>query len=247
MAAALATLLRISKAEAHRRVGEAQELGPRTALTGHALEPVLWHTAAAQRRGDIGGEHVRIIRRFVDQLPGFVDYATRAAAEAQLAELACGLKPEELRQVADRLAVLLDQDGQLSEGDRARRRYLVIGTQQSDGMSEVRGRLDPEARAMLDAVLAKWAAPGMCNPDDETPVSTATRHRIACVSDLRSTGQRNHDALKRMCRAILASGQLGAHSGLPATIIVSTTLTELESGQGQAVTGGGHSAADAPR
>ncbi len=41
LAAALATLLRISKVEAHRRVGEAQELGPRTALTGEALEPVL--------------------------------------------------------------------------------------------------------------------------------------------------------------------------------------------------------------
>ena len=65
-------------------------------------------------RGAIGGEHVKIIRRFFDRLPGFVDYDTREAAEAQLAELACGLKPEELRQAADRLAILLDQDGELS-------------------------------------------------------------------------------------------------------------------------------------
>ena len=36
-------------------------------------------------------------------------------------------------------------------------------------MSDIRGRLDPEARAALDAVFAKWAAPGMCNPDDEVP------------------------------------------------------------------------------
>ena len=36
-------------------------------------------------------------------------------------------------------------------------------------MSEIRGRLDPETRASLDAVLAKNAAPGMCNPDDQSP------------------------------------------------------------------------------
>ena len=124
MAAALATLLRISKDEAHRRIHEAEDLGPRAAVSGEPLAPVLSHTAAAQRRGAIGVEHVKIIRRFFDRLPGFVDYETREVAEAQLAELACGLKPEELRQAADQLAYLIDQDGQLCDGDRARRRYL---------------------------------------------------------------------------------------------------------------------------
>ncbi len=37
-------------------------------------------------------------------------------------------------------------------------------------MSPLRGWLTPEARATVEAVLAKLAAPGMCNPDDETPV-----------------------------------------------------------------------------
>ena len=38
MAAALATLLRISRAEAHRRIHESQDLGPRAALTGEVLD-----------------------------------------------------------------------------------------------------------------------------------------------------------------------------------------------------------------
>ena len=38
---------------------------------------------------------------------------------------------------------------------------------------------------------------------------------------------------------MLASGELGQHNGLPAAIIMSTTLQELESGTGHAVTGGG--------
>ena len=168
-AAALCTLLRISKDEAHRRIHEAEDLGPRAAISGEALAPVLSHTAAAQRRGAIGVEHVKIIRRFFDRLPGFVDYETRELAEAQLAEIACGLKPEELRQAADRLAYLIDQDGQLCDGDRARRRYLIIDKQGPDGMSDIRGRLDPEGRAAMEAVFATWAAPGMCNPDDEDP------------------------------------------------------------------------------
>ena len=42
-----------------------------------------------------------------------------------------------------------------------------------------------------------------------------------------------------MGRGVLASGALGQHNGLPATIVISTTLKELESGAGQAVTAGG--------
>ena len=164
LAAALCTLLRISKDEAHRRIHDAEDLGPRTAMSGEPLDPVLPHTAAAQQRGKIGVEHVKIIRRFFDRLPGFVDYQTRELAEAQLAELACGLKPEELRQAADQLAYLLDQDGQLSDGERARRRYLTISKQGADGLSDVRGRVDPETCAALEAVFGAWAAPGMCNP-----------------------------------------------------------------------------------
>ena len=239
VACALSTLLRISKTEASRRIGEAQDLGPRAAMTGVALEPMLSNTAAAQRGGAIGAEQVAIIRRFFKRLPDFVDHDTRQAAEADLARLACGLRPEELRQAADRLAALLDQDGELSDGDRARRRYLVVDKQGADGMSEVRGRLDPEARAVWDAVAAKWAAPGMCNPDDEHPCVDGQAAAASVSTDLRSTGQRNHDAFKAVCRAMLASGQLGSHNGLPVTMVISTTLKELESGTGHAVTGGG--------
>ncbi|MDT5007528.1 MAG: hypothetical protein QOJ24_4704, partial [Mycobacterium sp.] len=169
VASALSTLLRISKAEANRRIKEARDLGPRSSITGELLEPELPTTAAAQWQGDIGAEHVKIIRRFFKKLPGFIDYATREAAEAQLAELACGLGPEDLRVAADHLALLLDQDGVLSDADLAKRSYLTKGKQQADGTTEIRGRADPELAALLDAAFAKWAAPGMCNPDDDNP------------------------------------------------------------------------------
>jgi Domain of unknown function (DUF222) len=45
--------------------------------------------------------------------------------------------------------------------------------------------------------------------------------------------------LKAKGRSVLASGELGKHNGLPATLIVSTTLQELESCTGHGVTAGG--------
>jgi len=79
----------------------------------------------------------------------------------------------------------------------------------------------------------------MCNPDDQTPVVDSTAGEAAVTRDGRSNAQRLHDGLNAALRAVLASGELGQHNGLPATIIVSTTLKELEKGAGRALTGGG--------
>src|ERR1700744_4061660 len=88
LSAALADRLRISRAEASRRIHEAADLGERTALNGEALPPVLPATAEAQRNGEIGAGHVAVIRSFWNRLPDFVDVETRATAEAQLARRA---------------------------------------------------------------------------------------------------------------------------------------------------------------
>ena len=240
LADVLSTRLSISKGEATRRIKQAELLGPRQAMTGEPLPPKLPNVAAAQNRGEIGPEHLRIIGKFFDDLPSHTDYQTRDAAEAHLAEMACGLGPTQFRAGADRLALLLNQDGDLPDDtERARRRYLTLEKQGGDGMSRIHGRLDPEARATVEAVFAKFAAPGMCNPDDETPCVDGEPGDKAVHADPRSQGQRNHDALKAMGRSVLASGDLGQHNGLPCTIVVSTTLQELESAAGVAVTGGG--------
>jgi hypothetical protein len=239
LAHVLADRLRISRAEANRRIGEAEDLGERRALTGEALPARLPATAEAQRDGAIGTEAVRVIRGFCHRLPDFVDVETREKAEAHLAALGGEHRPDELAKLADRLAYCLNQDGNFSDADRARRRGLVVGKQDIDGMSVIKGYLTPAARAALEAVLAKLAAPGMANPDDEQPVVEGTPSQEAINGDTRTAAQRNHDGLHAAARALLASGELGQHNGLPASIIVSTTLQELESGCGKGLTGGG--------
>src|SRR5258705_12868411 len=79
----------------------------------------------------------------------------------------------------------------------------------------------------------------MCNPDGDAPCVNGSRTQAHIDNDQRSPAQRNHDALKAMGRSVLASGELGQHTGLPVTVVVSTTLQELESGCGQAVTATG--------
>ncbi|ORB99877.1 HNH endonuclease signature motif containing protein, partial [Mycobacterium kansasii] len=236
---ALATRLRITRAEASRRVAEAAELGERRALTGEPLAPQLGATAAAQRGGHIGEGQVRVIRDFLRHLPVEVDIETREKAEAHLARLATQYRPDQLAKLAQRLMDCLNPDGTFTDEDRARRRGLTVGKQGLDGMSRISGYLTPEARATLDAVLAKLAAPGMCNPHDESPVVDGPAPEAAAQRDSRSQSQRNHDGLLAGLRGLLASGELGQHNGLPATIIVSTTLDDLEAAAGKALTGGG--------
>ncbi|VAZ78272.1 hypothetical protein LAUMK4_03864 [Mycobacterium persicum] len=237
--AALANRLRITRAEASRRVAEAAELGGRRALTGELLAPQLSATAAAQRDGHIGEAHVRVIRDFVRHLPVEVDIETREKAEAHLAGLATRFRPDQLGKLAQRLMDCLNPDGTFTDEDRARRRGLTLGRQGSDGMSRISGYLTPQARATLDAVLAKLAAPGICNPADESPVIDGPAPDDAAQRDTRSEGQRNHDGLLAGLRALLASGKLGQHHGLPAAIIVTTTLKDLEAAAGTALTAGG--------
>jgi Domain of unknown function (DUF222) len=239
LAAALANRLGITRADASRRIHEAADLGERKAITGEPLEPVLPATAEAQRAGRIGPGQVAVIRGFWHRLPDFVDVETRQKAEAQLARLGGQHRPDELAKLADKLTDCLNPDGDFTDDDRARRRGITIGKQGLDGMSPISGYLTPEARATMDAVFAKLAAPGMCNPADPAPCVSGTPSQESIENDTRSAGQRNHDALNAAGRALLASGELGQHNGLPASIIVTTTLRELESTTGKALTGGG--------
>jgi hypothetical protein len=235
----LAERLRISTTEANRRLDEAADLGPRTTLSGEELEPTLPTFAAGIAAGTVGAENVKIARAFMAKVPTHVDVGTRAEAEAQLGELAARMRPEDFGKAAAHLLFLLNQDGEFSEADRERRRELTFGKQGADGMTPVSGWLDPEAAAYWEAIMAKLAAPGMCNPADQYPQVDGEPTDEHATSDQRTQTQRNHDAFKTAGRALLASGELGQLNGLPVTVMVSTTIEQLHQAIGHAVTAGG--------
>ncbi len=231
---------RLSSAEASRRLGEAADLGPRTSLTGQPLAPLLPAVAAAQAAGLITGEHVKEIRNAVKQLPIWVDTTTASQFEVDLVRVAAGVGPKELRDTAELRLFLLDQDGPApDDAERARKRRVTVGRQGRDAMVSVSGELTPEAWAVWEVIFAKYAAPGMCNPADDQPCTSGTPTQAQIDHDDRSLAQRRHDALLAVGRIALMSGELGQLNGLPVSVIIRTTLQDLESRAGIGVTGGG--------
>jgi hypothetical protein len=236
----IADVLRITPSEARRRQRDAAELRPRTSLTGQPLPAVLPATAKAWSAGLLDGDHLRTIRRFTGELPSHVPVAEAQRAEAFLAEKATELRPDQLEKVADKLAVTLNPDGTFSDEERMLRRgFAWCGRQQQDGMSVGRLVATPQLRAEIDAWLAKFAAPGMCNPDDESPTVTGQAARTVIDRDARSYAQRQHDALSALVRGQLGDPKLGQHNGLPVAIIATATLEQLQARTGHAVTASG--------
>jgi hypothetical protein len=236
----VADVLRITPAEARRRIRDSGQLHHRTSLTGQTLPPLLPATAKAWDAGLLDIDHLRTIQNFIRDLPEDIHPAQVEKAEAFLAQKATELRPDQLEKVADRLTTTLNPDGTFSEDYRAAQRGIQwCGRQRADGMSIARLVATPELRAMLEAWLAAFAAPGMCNPDDQSPTVTGEPIQTAQDNDTRTHPQRQHDALAALVRGQLGDPTLGQHNGLPVTVIVSTTLEQLQSGAGQAVTAGG--------
>ena len=235
----LADWLRISPAEARRRANLAEPLAARTTLTGEPLPPQQPATAEAWRAGELDVEHVRVIQRFLNELPIAVPRTERANAEAFLAEHARRLRTDQLARLAAQLAVILNPDGTFSDADRALRRGFSWGPQRADGMSHGRLCATPALRAELDALLAKLAAPGMCNPSDQSPRVDGDPTPEQADADRRTVAQRQHDALSALARSALGDPKLGRHNGLPVTVIVSASLQDLQDKSGFATTAGG--------
>ena len=231
---------RLSTGEAGRRLGEAAALGPRRSLTGQPLAPVLAAVTAAQGAGLITAEHVRVLRDAISRLPTFVDLPGREKFEVELVRVAVGIGPKELRDTADLMLFLLDQDGpEPDDTERQRTRGVSVAQQGRDAMTSVAANLTPEAHAVWEVLFAKFAAPGMCNPDDDQPCTSGTPTQAQIDNDHRTLAQRRHDAMIAVGRIALMSGGLGQLNGLPVSIIIRTTLQDLESRAGIGVTGGG--------
>jgi hypothetical protein len=217
--------LRITPNEITRRFKLAVRIRPRRSLTGPPLPPELAELAAAVEAGVVGDDHIRSVCRAIDVLPGCVSPADTATAERKLVEQATRVDAGIVAKVGQRIADYLNPDGLFSDDDRARRRGLHLGQQGPDGMSRLSGLLDPQARAYFEAIEAA-VRPGRHRPDND---------RDAEARDERSPAQRCHDALKLGLETAIASGGLGVHRGHPVTVVVTTTLAELDRAAGAAV------------
>ncbi|WP_395311163.1 DUF222 domain-containing protein [Mycobacterium sp. AMU20-3851] len=278
----LATRMRISRAEAARRVRDAEVLGPRHAMNGDVLAPVLPACATALAEGSIAAGHIAVVRATLKSASERMSGSDLADLEASLVAAAKTTSPETLKEAATRVLYKLNQDG--DGPDMAKhRRGITLGAQDADGLVRITGWVDAELAAYLGTALEVWGRPGINNPDDpepklnpdpnpldevvpeadpagdvepadaegeEAPADTtgggedprpADFGALAdlATGDTRTRAQRHHDALKAILRDALMAKNLGQHNGIPITVVVSTTLAELEAGAGIAVTGTG--------
>src|SRR5574337_9459 len=209
--------LHITPREITRRCRLAARILPRRSLTGQEIAPELPELAAAVAAGAVGDDHIRAVCQAIDVLPASVPPAKVAEAEATLVEHATRVDSGIVTKIGQRIADYLNPDGLFDDEYRARRRGLSLGPQGPDGMSRLSGLLDPEARAYFEAVAAA-VRPGRHLLDGQEPGGR----------DGRTPAQRCHDAFKLGMATAISSRGLGDHRGHPVTVVVTTTLAELD-------------------
>lgn len=237
-AAMLTALARLRPGAARARVEAMDALTPSVTPSGEVVDARFPKTAEALRAGVIGLDHAGVVARVMAKIPHKVDAEKRTNTEVALADLCRKHTPGQVEAIGERIVEYLDPDGTLADDtDRARKRGFSVGKPATDLMSTVAGHLDPVTRALLDVMLAVWAAPGMNNPDDPLSPSGAADDptldrdllQAAADNDTRSAAQRNHDAVKSMLMYLLESGQLGkTHHGLPVQVIINMTKDQLD-------------------
>lgn len=213
----LSERLRIAPREVKRRFRTATQITPRRQLCGPSLPPLLPLVAQTILGGQIGEDHLRVITTTLDRLPSNTSPAERDEVQATLVREAGKHDADFLARIGAKIDEVFNPDGHFDEQDRARRRGVALSAQGPDGMSRISGWLDPETRCYLEAVTAA-VRPGRHLPEGAV---------VEDSRDDRSMAQRRHDGLKLALKLGIASGEMGSHRGHPVTVIVRTTLGEL--------------------
>ena len=248
LAALLRDALRVSPSEATARIRAAAVAAPRQSADGQSLDPQLAVAAAAQAEGVISAAHLRVITDVLDTIPTAARTEWAEQVEVSLVTHAAHYDPVTLAKVGRRLIDLLDPDGTLTDdADRARRRQLTLLIH-PDGTGTLRGTTDAHLTELLAVIfdsLGMRSNAGDLPAADEAGAGNHPDGDLAAVSDEaaasdeRTAGQRRHDVLIHVLRPIVSCGQLPATGGIPATILLTATVEQWQTGEGLVTTGHG--------
>ncbi|SDE61109.1 HNH endonuclease signature motif containing protein [Auraticoccus monumenti] len=223
----LASLLRLSPAEAARRARAAEASAPRTTMSGEPLPPVRPVLAAAQAEGEVSAEHTDIILSALATIDhrGF-DPRDVERAEATLTQHARTFDPPALRRLAEKVVEAVDPDGTVPPEETQASRRQVRLSQGRDQLWRGSITLTPACGAKLSTVLRALAADrSRVERDDGT---------VQQDLDPRTHPQRLHDALEAACDLLLRADTLPASGGTPATVLVTLTEEQLRTRTGVA-------------
>ena len=225
--------LRVSPAEAARRVTSAAACAARVSVHGEVLAPARPHLAAGVADGTLSAEQTHIVASALAKVdrPG-IDPADVEAGERLLADFATTFGTKDLKHLAERTVAAIDTDGTLPDEQlNADRRHFSLKPCR-DGMYAGDFRLTGAAGAKLASLLQPLAQPRL----DTIPRADGS---FARELDGRTYGQRSHDALEEICDRVLAAGDVMGTGGTPATVIVTVTMDDLTDRLGYATTSDG--------
>src|SRR3954447_10317697 len=173
LAGGVGELLRIDVVEARRRVARAVDLGPRRALTGEALEPILPLAARAAADGELSGAQADVVIQCLEKIPASAPAAAWPVAERVLIEAARHEGPRSLHRTGVELIARLAPDGLEPVEERVQRQRGFTLAKRPDGWSGPRGQWSAELTAFWDAILDSLAAPqtydGLPDPRTAAP------------------------------------------------------------------------------
>ena len=224
LAEVLRDVLRISPAEARRRINHAEAVTEVPLVSGGVVPAPLPATATALREGVLGAEHVEVITKVVRDLPPHASAAARETVERTLVDAAHTVDPRTLTTLGRDLRALLDQDGTPPDDRELAEpvNELHLHTRRN-GRLVLRGEFDPEASALITTAISPLAKPG---PSGDTG------------PDPRSTAERQGDALVEVFRLVADEGALPSEAGEKPHVMVTIPLHTLRHDVSQATRDG---------
>ncbi|PWD52315.1 hypothetical protein C8046_02995 [Serinibacter arcticus] len=249
--------LRISAAEAGRRIALAHRVLPRQMVTGEMVPPPLEHLGDVI--ASISGDSARHVIRAVKRVRPLAGPELAGQVEQTLAEEAVELDPDAIGVLADRAIALLDPDGPAPRESDLRQGLYQGPTH--DGLTSYRLVVDQTQREILQTILDTGTNPRTTTttsrdvsgggnaindgaggdvttdaPASGSDASDADADAHALVSaaaaeavraDTRSRARRMLDALMAAAGAALRVGDLPQIAGLPPQVLVTMQLNDL--------------------
>lgn len=214
--------LRISAAEAHRRIALAAAVLPRPGITGHTQHAERPELAAALAAGTVASRPATIITLALDHVRHHATEDTTTRMEHALTRTAVEYDTDFLARIARRWTEAIDQDGTEPTEHELHHRQGAFLRQARRGLHHLEIFATPDQYEHLI-----------------TAMNTATNPRTLAIStnntggtpepglDRRTRPQQLLDGLVGACKAALATGTLPATGGLRPQVMVTIDYRDL--------------------
>lgn len=206
--------LRISAAEARRRLALSDDVLPRTILAGQVQAPRREALGAAMATAKVPARNAGIVAAALDRVQGIADPDSLLRMESALTRTAEESDPDFLTRIARRWTDAIDQDGAEPTEELLRRLQGAFIRKSRHGLNHLEIFATPDQFEHLVTVM-------------NTATNPRSQSDDAAELDRRSRPQKLLDGLVGACKVALASGTLPATGGLRPQVMVTIDYRDL--------------------